>query len=89
MACLSSNSSAWFEAGIFKWFEFVEEVKVHFTIDKKASLMVQKSQKTKLSTQKVLGKGKTCNWESSVHYGNPSNWVRHLKLVTKLQNSYP
>lgn len=41
MAWNDSNSSFWFDTGIFKWFDFVDEVKEEFTMDKKASLTVQ------------------------------------------------
>jgi hypothetical protein len=35
-----------------------------------------------LAQRYVNGNCKTCGLKSRVHYGNPSNWVRHLKSVS-------
>ena len=76
------QKDSWFEKGVFKYFNFIPAVVKEFTIDPKASLVVRKEVKMKLATMNVTGSCKTCGWKSKVLFGNPSNWVRHLLLVS-------
>ncbi len=51
------------------------------TVDPKASIAVSKAAKAALQQQYVHGSCKSCGWKSKVHFGNPSNWVRHLWVI--------
>lgn len=75
------SSESWTNSGIFAYFKFESDVIKYFTIDPKLSRVEQQAQKTLLGTKLVAGKCKTCDWVSKVHFGNPSNWVRHLSKV--------
>ena len=74
----------WFESGIFSFFKFSDDVIQQFTVDPKASIAVSKAAKAALQQQYVHGSCKSCGWKSKVHFGNPSNWVRHLKVILML-----
>lgn len=76
------NASAeWYEVGVFQFFKISLKVIKDFTIDSNDSQVVRQERKSYLAQQYVNGECKTCGWKSRVHYGNPSNWVRHLKNV--------
>ena len=82
----SSNKELWSDSGVFKFFNFTDEVIKHFTVDSNISRLEQREKKSELATQYVAGKCKTCKWESKVCFSNPYNWLRHL---TKVMLSLP
>ncbi len=49
----TTDEKAWFEKGVFNFFKFTPDVKREFTIDPKASLVVRKELKMKLSALNV------------------------------------
>ena len=74
----------WYEVGVFQFLQMSPEVIEEFTIDQNASSVVRQERKSLWAQQYVNENCKTCGWKSRVHYGNPSNWVRHLKSVSSI-----
>jgi len=74
------SEPSWNELGVFKFFTFTLEEIEKFTISATLSRLEKQKEKQRLHSENVAGKCKNCKLQSSVHYGNPSNWVRHLKV---------
>ena len=81
MTMASTTYYSWNNSGVFSFFNFTQAVIKCFTIDTSLTRLEQKEKEALLGTEFVAGKCKTCGWESKVHFGNPSNWVRHLKVT--------
>lgn len=84
MAVCNTDNDCFLSSGIFLWFSFTPDVIAKFSVDATASALVRQQERRKLAQELVSGCCKTCNWKSNVHLGNPSNWVRHLRLVGNL-----
>ena len=78
---MANASPEWYEVGVFQFFKMSPKVTKEFSIDPNDSHVIRQERRSKLAQQYVNGACKTCGWISRVHYGNPSNWVRHLKKV--------
>ena len=70
------------------FFKFTTETLLEFTVPKDFSIVQQKQRKEQLRLQTVAGKCRYCKFESKVHFGNPSNWVRHLKQHAEQHSKY-
>lgn len=66
---------------IYKWYYFTPEVLKQFTIDKNASVCVQKEEWEKLRDTPMFGKCRSCKYASAQKPKNTSNWARHLEKV--------
>ena len=80
MADSEKISSCWSQNGVFKHYTIDEVYIKKFTIDPKLSVVMKRQERDKLRRELVEGKCKSCKYTSRVHWGNPSNWVRHLKV---------
>ncbi len=82
----SNTEKDWNEVGVFKFFSCTPTVIEQFKISDTLSLLERKEKKRELGSKEGSGKCKNCKYDSKVHYGNPSNWVRHLKTKHKSKN---
>ena len=80
MADSEKTSSCWSQNGVFKHYTIDEVYIKKFTIDPKLSVVMKRQERVKLRRELVEGKCKSCKYTLRVHWGNLSNWVRHLKV---------
>lgn len=71
---------------IYTFYSFTPEELKRFTIDKNASVHVQKEEWARLKEIPMYGKCKLCKYASAQKPKNTSNWARHLEKV--IPNNY-
>lgn len=83
-------ASCWSTNGVLltKYFSFTEETISKFSIPRDFNVVQRKERRELLRNELVPGKCRHCKFTSIVHYGNPSNWVRHLKTHEQQHEEY-
>lgn len=76
----SALDTSWTSRSIFNHYIFDQENLLKFSIPKDFNTVQRRARREELKVLQVEGKCKYCTHKSRVHFGNPSNWERHLRL---------